>query len=220
MIKIDSADPEPEAVAKAVKVLKGGGIVAFPTETVYGIGAGYFDRQAVRKLSRIKKRPAGKPYTAQIADIGQLKKLSCVIDDIAAKLIDRFWPGPLTLVLPVSGGGKVGMRMPDHKVALEVIKKYGMPLAVPSANISGKEPPKTADDVLKQLDGKIDLLLDGGPADIGVESTILDLTVFPYKVLREGAVTRRQIWSRTGIAVDAKKIRRNPPKRRYVYPQA
>ena len=167
--------------------------MAFPTETVYGVGARVFDEKAVSRLRRIKKRPKGSPFTAHISDMRQLKMLKAEMPEIPAKLIKRFWPGPLTIILRTKTGETVGVRMPENKTARKVIAAAGSPLAVPSANISGNKPPICAEDVLGQLDGKIDMLLDGGPADIGVESTVLDTTIFPYKVLRKGAVSKRQI---------------------------
>jgi len=193
VVKVNSDRPDKKAIAAAARILKRGGLVAFPTETVYGVGARVFDGKAVSRLRGIKKRPEGRPFTAHISDMRQMKMLKAEISAIPARLMKRFWPGPLTIVLRTNTGEKVGTRMPENKTARDVIAAAGSPLAVPSANISGKKPPVCAEDVLRQLDGKIDMLLDGGPADIGVESTVLDTTVFPYKVLRKGAVSKRQI---------------------------
>ncbi len=193
VIKINPRKPETAMIKKAAGIIKKGGLVAFPTETVYGLGADYLDKDAVRKLYKVKNRPAGKPFTAHIADIKALKKLSCEISGPAKKLIKIFWPGPLTLIVSAGNGEKIGVRMPANKAALDFISACETPIAAPSANISGNKPPVTADEVLSELGGKIEAVLDGGRTEIGIESTIVDLTTAPYKMLRIGAISEKEI---------------------------
>jgi L-threonylcarbamoyladenylate synthase len=193
IIKVDANRPGKKTLKKAVEVIKRGGFVAFPTETVYGLAADYLNKGTIQRLYRIKKRPKHKPFTIHISDFDELIRLSCEISLFSKKLISKFWPGPLTLIFKTSTGAKVGVRMPRNKLALEFISMCAIPIVAPSANISGKKPPRNAEDVLKDLDGKIDLVLDGGKTEIGKESTVVDVTSFPYKVLREGAIHKSQI---------------------------
>jgi len=167
--------------------------VAFPTETVYGLGANLLDKKAIARLYKVKERPGGKPFTVHIAGPGQIKALGCALDGLAKKLADKFWPGPLTMVLKAKKGGSVGFRMPANKVAIELIKAAGVPVVAPSANLSGNNPPTSAGEVLRDLDGKIDVLIDSGPTDVGVESTVVDFTAGGFRVLREGALKREEI---------------------------
>ena len=193
VLKIDPVKPDGKLIKYAAGVLKGGGLVAFPTETVYGLGANLLDKKAVARLYKVKKRPGNKPFTVHIAGLGQIKKLGCALDARAKRLADEFWPGPLTMVLKAKDGGSVGFRMPANKVAIELIKSAGVPVVAPSANLSGNNPPTGAREVLKDLDGKIDVLIDSGPTDVGVESTVVDLTSREFRVLREGAVKSKAI---------------------------
>lgn len=193
VIKVDPGRPDTKAVAKAARILKRGGLVAFPTETVYGVAARFSDKKAIARLSGVKERPQEKPFTAQIADAGKLADLRCEVSEHTAALAEQLWPGPLTMIMPTRDGKNVGVRIPDNRVALAVLAGCGFPLAVPSANRHGRRPPNDAVSVLKELDGKIDLLLDGGKTDIGVASTVLDMTVFPYRILREGSIGAMEI---------------------------
>lgn len=188
VIKIDPKNPEREAIKEAAAVIKNGGLVAFPTETIYGLGADYFNENALNRLYEVKERPRNKPFTALISDLKALDRLSCEISERAGGLIKKFWPGPLTLIFNTKDGARVGARMPSNKIALAFIAACGAPIAAPSANISGKKPPANAAEVLLGFDGKIDLILDGGKTEIGVESTVLDVSAEPYKILREGAI--------------------------------
>lgn len=176
------------------KVLREGGLVAFPTETVYGLGANALNRKAIDRLYKVKKRPKAKPFTIHIADLGPIKKLKCAMPRKAKVLINKFWPGPLTIILRSNNGKKIGFRMPDNMIALRLIRESGVPVAAPSANISGNKPPATARAVLNELDGKVDIVIDGGRTRVGVESTVLDLTVDPPVVLREGAIKTSEIF--------------------------
>ncbi|MFA5146664.1 MAG: L-threonylcarbamoyladenylate synthase [Candidatus Omnitrophota bacterium] len=183
----------PKDILRAARVLRSGGLVAFPTETVYGLGADMTDKGAVRRLYRVKKRPLSKPFAVMIADRKMVGRMGCRFTGEARALTDKLWPGPLTVILEGNGGKKTGFRMPDHVVALKLLKEAKVPLAVPSANLSGNPPPRSAGDVLRDLDGKIGLVLDGGRTNIGVESTVIDMTVTPPRILREGAISRREI---------------------------
>ena len=198
VLKVDPQHPQPEVVERAGAAIRKGELVAFPTETVYGLGADAFNERAVARVFEVKGRPANNPLPVQIASIGDLPKLAVDIPGAARRLMDAFFPGPLTLVLCASphvphivtaGTGKVGVRMPDHPVALALIREAGTPIVAPSANISGQSPPTTAEEVLAYLDGKIELILDSGPARLKVVSTVVDLAERPYKVLRRGAIT-------------------------------
>lgn len=191
-LKIDPASPDGEVIKFAAELLRDGGLVAFPTETVYGIGANSKDENAVKKLKIVKKRPSGKPFTIHISSTEMINDMRCEITPLAGALIKNFWPGPLTIILSQktkdNEARKLGFRMPRNRIARALISESGLPLAVPSANISGSTPPTNANEVLEEFDGKIDLILDGGETEVGRESTVVDTTVFPYKILREGAI--------------------------------
>lgn len=191
------------AVARAARVLAEGGLVAFPTETVYGLGGDAASDSAVAAIFAAKGRPSFNPLIAHVASLEQAAAL-VELTPAARLLAARFWPGPLTLVLrrrpdcPVSllasaGLDSVAVRMPDHPVALELIRAAGRPLAAPSANRSGKVSPTRAEHVAECLGGRVPLVLDGGPCRVGVESTVLDLTEEPPTLLRPGGVTAEQI---------------------------
>jgi L-threonylcarbamoyladenylate synthase len=191
-----------EHIARAAAVIRAGGLVAFPTETVYGLGADALNEDAVRKIFLAKERPADDPLIVHIASASQLPQLARQIPQRAWDLIERFWPGPLTLVLPktervptVTTGGldTVAVRMPSHPVAKRLIELSAVPIAAPSANRFGRPSPTIAKHVWEDLHGRIDLILDGGPTPIGVESTVLDLTVDPPMVLRPGGVTLEEL---------------------------
>ncbi|MCX5716662.1 MAG: L-threonylcarbamoyladenylate synthase [Candidatus Omnitrophica bacterium] len=193
VLNIDPQNPQPEYIKKAADVLKKGGLVAFPTETVYGLAAGYADKRAVNRLQKVKRRPGNKPFTVHIADKTDLEKFGCDVSPFALELIAKFWPGPLTLIFDTKKSGKTGFRMPDNKTAIALISESGMPIVAPSANLSGLRPPVNAKQVLEQLDGKIDMVLDAGPTRLGKESTTMDFTIFPYRIMREGAIPKSRI---------------------------
>jgi L-threonylcarbamoyladenylate synthase len=192
-----------EAIQAALKIWHAGGLVAFPTDTVYGVGALAFDGEAVESIYKSKDRPVEKAIPILIGDSDDMQKVGMDIPDIAHKLASRFWPGPLTVVIPkkrtlpesVSATATVGVRVPDHEIARALLRAAG-PMAVTSANISGQPSPSTAQDVLAQLGGRIDLIIDGGTTPGGVPSTIVDCTRDDIKILREGPITLEEIRSK------------------------
>lgn len=194
VLKVDPERPDKFIIELSARLMREGALVAFPTETVYGLGANLFAKDAVARLYNVKSRPKGKPFTVLIANLGRVKDMGCKITKEAGILIGRFWPGPITLILKSKNGKKIGFRMPANKIALELLKSAKVPVAAPSANISGRRPPTNAKEVSRQLAGKIDILLDGGKTEVGVESTVIDMTVTPPKILREGAIKRERIF--------------------------
>jgi L-threonylcarbamoyladenylate synthase len=186
-----------KAVHRAAKLLRAGEVVALPTETVYGLAANALDKNAVAKIFQIKGRPANNPIIVHVASVEMAKH--CVTDwpELAEKLSKSFWPGPLTLVLPraeiipeivTAGGATVGIRWPSHPFIQAVIRECGFPLAAPSANLSNRVSPTNSEHVRQQLGGKIPLIVDGGQSQVGIESTVLDLTVSPPRILRPGMI--------------------------------
>lgn len=188
LVRVNASRPEADRIKRAAAILKRGGLVAFPTETVYGLGANLLDKRAVKKIYEIKARPGNKPLTVHIADTAVIKKMIGRIPFKAERLINKYWPGPLTIILKGVRGKKIGFRMPDNKIAFSLIKKAGVPIVAPSANISGNKPPTSAREVLRELSGKIDIVIDGGKTKIGIESTVVDMTGRKPKILREGAI--------------------------------
>jgi L-threonylcarbamoyladenylate synthase len=198
VVQVDRDHPDPAHMALAGGYLRNGHLVAFPTETVYGLGAHALNRTSVRRLFDVKGRPAHDPVIVHVSSLAQVVPLVQTLPEIAHVLAARFWPGPLTLVLPRSpqvpdevtaGLETVGVRIPSHPVALALLTAAGVPVAAPSANLFSRPSPTTATHVLQDLDGRIDLVLDAGPTQVGVESTVLDLSRHPPVVLRPGAVT-------------------------------
>jgi L-threonylcarbamoyladenylate synthase len=189
-------------IVDAAKLLRDGEVVAFPTETVYGLGANALSDQAVEKIYMAKGRPSDNPLIVHITDLAQLNMVVREVPENALRLIEAFWPGPLTLILPktdqvaglvTAGLDTVGVRMPDHPLALALIKQAGVPVAAPSANRSGRPSPTTAEHVRTDLEGRIACILDGGSTGVGVESTVLDITAEPAVILRPGGITLEQI---------------------------
>jgi len=192
---------QPTEIEQAAKILREGGTVAFPTETVYGLGANALDEAAIAKIFAAKGRPSWDPLIVHVSDKMMLTRLALSIVKYE-KLIQHFWPGPLTLLLPrteqvpdaiTAGRPLVGVRMPSHPLALALIRAAGVPIAAPSANRFGHTSPTTADHVLEDLDGRIDAVLDGGPTTVGVESTVLDPNQSPMLIYRPGAITPEMI---------------------------
>lgn len=203
LIKIDVNVPDWDRhLDHAAEVLRAGGLVAFPTETVYGLGANALDACAVESVYRAKGRPSDNPLIVHIAETDALPGLVSSIPAAAPGLMEAFWPGPLTLVMPKSdrissgitaGLDTVAIRMPSHPIALALIKKAGIPVAAPSANSSGRPSPTLARHVMEDMNGKVDIIIDGGSSMVGVESTVLDLTAEPPVILRPGGVTQEQL---------------------------
>jgi len=204
LIKVNSKRPEKSKIRKAAIIIRNGGLVAFPTETVYGLGANALDPKAVKKIFSAKGRPADNPLIIHISDIEDIFRLALNVPLIAKKIIQKYWPGPLTIILKksklvpyITTGGleTVAIRMPSHKIALSLIENSSTPIAAPSANLFGKPSPTLAEHVLEDLDGKIDLLIDGGKTDIGLESTVIDLTSKHPMLLRPGRISSKELCS-------------------------
>ena len=195
-----------------VGIMRGGGLVAVPTETVYGLAGNGLDEKAVAEIYEVKGRPEVKPLSLMVHDAASMERYCESVPPQAYTLAKRFWPGPLTIVMKAkpcvpeivrAGGETVGLRCPDHPLTLELLEKSRVPFAAPSANPSGEPSPKNADSVLKYFDGKIDAVLDGGECGIGRESTLIDLSRMPYRILRQGALPTDEI---ADALVDGMKI--------------
>ena len=222
-------------IDRAVSVLRAGRLVAFPTETVYGLGADATNSRAVRGVFTTKGRPGTNPLIIHVADEQMARRYAAQWPKEAARLARQFWPGPLTLVVHMgeaivpeatAGLGTVGLRAPDHAVALELLRAFGGPIAAPSANRSGRISPTTAEHVRRELGDAVDLVLDGGPCKVGIESTVLDLTRGKPAILRPGAVTQQQIEQVIGVvelaatAVDLSRPARSPGQQEVHYSPA
>lgn len=203
VFRVNSINPEPEPISKAAKIIQTGGLVAFPTETVYGLGANGLDAVAVQRIFEAKKRPSSDPLILHLESAEQFSSIAVLngLESLVSRLSEKFMPGALTLVLPkhkrvpyevTAGGNSVAARVPAHAVAQALIAASGMPIAAPSANLFSRPSPTTADMVLEDLAGRIDAVLDGGEARIGVESTILSLLGAPT-LLRPGGVSLEDI---------------------------
>lgn len=210
--KIDIENITEDDFIQAGEILRGGGLVAFPTETVYGLGADALNSQAAAKIYEAKGRPSDNPLIVHIA---QKEDLNGIVQEVPKKakvLMDAFWPGPLTMIFrktenvpygTTGGLDTVAVRMPDHKIALELIRQSRVPIAAPSANTSGRPSPTMAEHVREDMDGRIDMILDGGKVGIGIESTIVDMTVEPPMVLRPGYITKNMLEEKIGrVTVD------------------
>lgn len=189
-----------EDICIAAKIIEQGGLVAFPTETVYGLGANAMDADAVRKIYEAKGRPADNPTIVHIAEREELGQVTFLVTEDMKTLMDRFWPGPMTMIVPrgeyipyVTTGNleTVGVRMPENEVARELIRRSGCPIAAPSANLSGRPSPTTAQHVIDDLDGRIDAVIQSGPCRIGIESTVIDMTGKIPMILRPGYITKK-----------------------------
>lgn len=208
--KIDMEHGKPEDFLEAAAILQQGGLVAFPTETVYGLGADGLREEAAKKIYEAKGRPSDNPLILHIADVEMLKVLAAEVPDKAELLAEKFWPGPLTMIFKKSAcvpkgttGGldTVAVRMPSHPLALELIRTAGISVAAPSANTSGRPSPTCAGHVYEDMNGKIDMILDGGKVEIGIESTIVDMTVEPPVILRPGFITKEMLEAEIGTVV-------------------
>ena len=188
---------DPSHIARAAERLRAGAVIAFPTDTLYGVGARAADTAAVARLYQVKRRPAGQPMVLLVRDRYQAERFA-VVSAASADLMARFWPGPLTLVLPArvqSEGSTIAVRAPNHDVALALLTSLGEPMASSSANPAGESPPVDADQVIAALGGELDLVLDAGPCAIGQPSTILDLSGATPRILRQGAIPASELIS-------------------------
>lgn len=197
VLAVDPDNPDAEAIAEAAATLQRGGLVAFATETVYGLGAVATDPAAVARIFEAKGRPSFNPLIVHVAEISRAREFAADWPPAAQRLAEAFWPGPLTLVLPkttaipdivTAGGATVGLRLPAPRVARALIARVGLPVAAPSANRSNRVSPTRAEHVLADLEGRIDLILDSGPTTVGLESTVLNLASDPPKILRPGPI--------------------------------
>ena len=198
MARLTGGAMDVETIARAAAIIRAGGLVAFPTETVYGLGAHALDADAVARIFEAKGRPAGDPVIVHVADIEAVHALAASVPTSARLLMSAFWPGPLTVIVArgpavplrvTAGGETVAIRMPAHPVALALLRAAGVPIAAPSANRFSRPSPTTADDVAEDLGDRIDMILDGGASTHGVESTVVDCTRNEPLVLRPGAIT-------------------------------
>ncbi len=201
IVKLDAANIDETAIERAAEIIKNGGLVAFPTETVYGLGANALDAEASKKIYEAKGRPSDNPLIAHIASLDTLDEIVEDVSDVAKNLIDKFWPGPMTLIFKkkdlvpdsTTGGLKtLAVRFPENEIAKALIEKSGVPIAAPSANTSGKPSPTKGEHVIEDLDGKVDMILDGGEVGLGLESTIIDVTDKPT-ILRPGFITQEML---------------------------
>ena len=202
LLRVDPARPDPDVLEQAAATLRSGGLVAFPTETVYGLGADALSEAAVRRIYAAKHRPADNPRIVHVESLAAAEKVAAWIPPLARELAEQWWPGPLTLVLEADPGvpgittgglATVALRVPDHPVALALLQAAGVPVAAPSANRSGRPSPTSAQHVLDDLRDLVDVIVDGGACGVGVESTVVDARGDTPIVLREGAVTREQL---------------------------
>jgi L-threonylcarbamoyladenylate synthase len=209
MVRVLKAEGE-GALAEAVAVLKGGGLVVYPSDTVYGLGAAASDERAVARAFAAKGRLAEKALSLLLADVGDMARLCAEVPATAKLLAERFWPGPLTLVLrrspafhtaALGGGDNVALRVPDHPFLRDLIRAVGEPITGTSANRSDRPSCRTAAEVERELGDAIDLIIDGGPSRVGRESTVVDITADTPKILREGAISRREIERALGQGV-------------------
>jgi L-threonylcarbamoyladenylate synthase len=225
-VTVSAENPDAEVISEAARILDRGGLVAFPTETVYGLAADAFNDSAIRKVFEAKGRPSDNPLIVHIAETTALTSISASFPEIGLTLARTFWPGPLTLVvqrtdhvsdLVTAGLDTVAVRMPNHPVALSLIRKLDRGIVAPSANISGRPSPTTAQHVYDDLNGRIDFILDAGATRIGVESTVLDITQTPPVILRKGGLSREAIEAVVGqIGSDANgEVLKRSPGNRY-----
>jgi L-threonylcarbamoyladenylate synthase len=199
IVKVDPKAPEADLILEAARVVHQGGLVIFPTETVYGIAADHANPQAMRRLREVKKRSEDKPFSVMIAQKELIRNYTAYADPKLFKLIDRYWPGPLTVIVPAEKKGQtIGIRIPDHPVAMKLVENAHCTIAAPSANFEGNPPPTTCTEALRDLDGLVDLAIDSGKVDIGTASTIVDFTDEVPKVVREGVITQKDVDEVTG----------------------
>lgn len=192
-LAVNPQKPDESLLKQAADIVASGGLVVIPTETVYGIAASLLNKNALARLYEIKQRPKDKPFSVLIDRKEKIEEITRMLTVTAYKLIHAFMPGPLTLILRAKEQGTIGIRIPDNEVARRIIALAGVPVACPSANLSGKPAPATAGDALIDLEGKVDCVLDAGPTALGMESTIVDLSGEPLRIIREAAISREKI---------------------------
>ena len=216
LLTLSPHHPDPQLIQQAAALIQGRGLVAFPTETVYGLGANALDEEAVAGIFHAKGRPSNDPLIVHVASLEDFHLVAAEIPPVVRELAARFCPGPLTFVLPkqpqvpasvTAGLGTIAVRIPAHPVALVLIRAGGVPIAAPSANRFGHTSPTTAAHVMDDLNGRIDMILDGGSTTVGVESTVVDVTCTPPMILRPGGVSREEIESVIGTV----QLRNNRP---------
>ena len=220
ILKIDEDNIDNSLIIFASDAIKNGGIVVFPTETVYGLGANAFNTQAIKNIFKAKGRPSDNPLIVHIANISELKDIVQDVPEVAKKLMNHFWPGPLTIIMKkktsvpdetTANLDTVGVRCPSNKVARAFIEACGVPVAAPSANISGKPSPTKGEHVINDMYGKVDCIITSNDSEVGLESTVIDVTVTPPIILRPGGVTKEQIENVIG-SVQIDKTVNNKPK--------
>ena len=194
VLTVNSAVPEPDKIAEAARIIRQGGLVIFPTETVYGIAADSNNPQAMERLKKVKQRTDNKKFSILVAQRGIIDNYSSYTEPNLYKLIDKYWPGPLTVIVPAKEEGEtIGVRMPDHTVALRLVEESGCTIAAPSANLEGKKAPTNCREALVDLDGQVDLAIDGGGVEFGISSTIVDFTKDKPVVIRDGVITQPDV---------------------------
>ncbi|BDB00061.1 L-threonylcarbamoyladenylate synthase [Clostridium botulinum] len=198
VMRLDENNIDEHVISKAGDILRQGGLVVFPTETVYGLGANALDKNAVKKIFKAKGRPQDNPLIVHISKMKDIERLVEKIPSVAEKLMDKFWPGPMTIILKKkdiipnetsAGLDSIGIRMPSNKIAMKLISMAGVPIAAPSANLSGKPSPTDVETCIEDLDGKVNIILGGNNSEVGVESTVIDCTINPPCILRPGGIT-------------------------------
>jgi tRNA threonylcarbamoyl adenosine modification protein (Sua5/YciO/YrdC/YwlC family) len=193
IITIDLQEPRKADIKEAADIIRDGGLVIIPTETVYGIAANSANKKTMDRLCEIKERPESKPFSLILGLKEDVEKYASDILPAAYRLMESFWPGPLTLVLKARSNGKIGMRIPDDRIALAIIREADVPIVCPSANLSGKSAPRTAKEALQDLEGLVELAVDTGQTRLGKESTVVDASALPVEVLREGVIQKKEI---------------------------
>lgn len=194
ILQINPQNPEYHMISEAAEMIRRGGLVIFPTETVYGIAVDATNPEAIKRLQDVKRRSENKPFSLLIYHESQIRHFSTFDEPVLYKLMERYWPGPMTMVLPSTVNGRtIALRMPDHQVAVRMLKEANLPIVAPSANFEGEKAPVTCSEAISQLDGRVDLALDAGAVTLGKSSTIIDLTQPEPVILREGAVPAQEM---------------------------